>query len=214
MMTYLGLVGALMVFLGYLFSNLAEHWLWVAIAGYLVHWFGDSTDGSLARYRKIERPRYGYFLDHSCDGLATTLVVVGIGLSPYVTLEVALFALAGYSLAFAWVHAGHEVNLKELGLDERFIVCKTYWGRPRPEDTLPGQYDLSNVDPRDERRNFKEEELEDWRTQDMTIIVVRKSGGQGIVFYIPDFGKEVDVYDMEPWGFRVASSLIKQRVPS
>ena len=56
--------------------------------------FGDSTDGSLARFRKIERPRYGYFLDHSCDGLATTLVVVGIGLGPYVTLEVALIALA------------------------------------------------------------------------------------------------------------------------
>lgn len=118
MMTYLGLVGALMVFLGYLFSNLAEHWLWLAIAGYVVHWFGDSTDGGLARFRKIERPRYGYFLDHSCDGLATTLVVVGIGLSPYVTLEVALFALAGYLLlsihAFLSVRVLGELKLSHL----------------------------------------------------------------------------------------------------
>lgn len=118
MMTYFGLLGALMIFLGYLLSNLAEHWLWLAIAGYIVHWFGDSTDGSLARFRRIERPRYGYFLDHSSDGLATTLVVVGIGLSPYVTLEVALFALAGYLLlsihAFLSVRVLGELKLSYL----------------------------------------------------------------------------------------------------
>ena len=98
MLTGIGMVGALMIFAGYLASNLAEGWLWLAIAGYAVQWFGDSTDGSLARFRRIERPRYGYFLDHSCDGLATALVVMGIGLSPFVTLEVALVALAGYLL--------------------------------------------------------------------------------------------------------------------
>ena len=49
-------------------------------------------------FRKIERPRYGYFLDHSCDGFATMLVVIGIGVTPYVQLEVALIALAGYLL--------------------------------------------------------------------------------------------------------------------
>ena len=98
MLTFVGMAGAFMVFAGYLASNLAEEWLWLAIAGYAVQWFGDSTDGSLARFRKIERPRYGYFLDHSCDGLATTLVVTGIGLSPYVAMEVALVALAGYLL--------------------------------------------------------------------------------------------------------------------
>ena len=98
LLTGIGMVGAFMVFGGYLASNLGDEWLWLAIGGYAVQWFGDSTDGSLARFRKIERPRYGYFLDHSCDGLATTLVVVGIGLSPYVTLEWALVALAGYLL--------------------------------------------------------------------------------------------------------------------
>lgn len=98
LLTGIGMIGAFMVFGGYLASNMGDEWLWLAIAGYAVQWFGDSTDGSLARFRKIERPRYGYFLDHSCDGLATTLVVVGIGLSPYVTLEWALVALAGYLL--------------------------------------------------------------------------------------------------------------------
>ncbi|WP_395336530.1 CDP-alcohol phosphatidyltransferase family protein [Novosphingobium sp. BL-8H] len=98
MLTAVGMVGALMVFAGYCASNLGDNWLWISIAGYFVQWFGDSMDGSLARFRKTERPRYGYFLDHSCDGLATTLVVVGIGLSRYVLLEVALIALVGYLL--------------------------------------------------------------------------------------------------------------------
>ncbi|MGI8943131.1 MAG: CDP-alcohol phosphatidyltransferase family protein [Qipengyuania sp.] len=97
-LTAFGMVGAVMVFAGYLGSNLDRDWLWLAVGGYVVHWFGDSLDGSLARFRKIERPRYGYFLDHSCDGLATVLLVVGIGLTPYVLLEVALVALAGYLL--------------------------------------------------------------------------------------------------------------------
>lgn len=118
MLTFFGMIGAGLIFLGYLLSNQGEQWLWLAIAGYAVQWFGDSTDGSLARFRKIERPRYGYFLDHSCDGLATTLLVVGIGLSPYVKLEVALIALAGYLLlsvhAFLSVRVLGELKLSYL----------------------------------------------------------------------------------------------------
>jgi len=97
-LTSLGMVGAFMTFAGYVASNLAASWLLLAIAGYVVQWFGDSMDGSLARYRRIERPSYGYFIDHSCDGLATLLILAGIGLSPFVTMDVALVALAGYLL--------------------------------------------------------------------------------------------------------------------
>lgn len=129
LLTFIGMAGAFMVFGGYLASNLAEEWLWLSIAGYTVQWFGDSTDGSLARFRKIERPRYGYFLDHSCDGLATTLVVVGIGLSAYVTLEIALVALAGYLLlsihAFLSVRVLGELKLSYLNAgptELRFVL--------------------------------------------------------------------------------------------
>lgn len=118
MLTYFGMAGAFLIFIGYILSNFGEEWLWLAITGYAVQWFGDSTDGSLARFRRIERPRYGYFIDHSCDGLATTLLVVGIGLSPYVTLEVALVALAGYLLlsihAFLAVRVLGELKLSYL----------------------------------------------------------------------------------------------------
>lgn len=97
-LTGTGLVGAAMIFTGYVASNAGRWWLLLAIAGYVVQWFGDSLDGSLARYRHIERPSYGYFIDHSCDGITTLLILAGIGLSPFVTMDVALIALAGYLL--------------------------------------------------------------------------------------------------------------------
>lgn len=97
-LTATGMVGAVMVFVGYVASNFASAWLLLAIAGYAVQWFGDSMDGSLARFRQIERPSYGYFIDHSCDGLATLLILAGIGLSPFVTLDIAMLALVGYLL--------------------------------------------------------------------------------------------------------------------
>lgn len=119
-LTFIGMAGAVMILAGYLGSNLSEGWLWLSISGFIVHWFGDSLDGSLARFRKIERPRYGYFLDHSCDGLATTMIVVGIGLSPYVSVESALLGLAGYLLlsihAFLSVRVLGELPLTYLNL--------------------------------------------------------------------------------------------------
>ncbi|WP_323810684.1 CDP-alcohol phosphatidyltransferase family protein [Sphingobium baderi] len=97
-LTATGMAGAALVFSGYAASNLSAWWLLLAIGGYGLQWFGDSMDGSLARYRRIERPSYGYFIDHSCDGLATLLILTGIGLSPFVAMDVALLALAGYLL--------------------------------------------------------------------------------------------------------------------
>ena len=97
-LTATGMIGAVMVFIGYVASNWGVAWLTVSLVGYAVQWFGDSLDGSLARWRRIERPSYGYFIDHSCDGLANLLIVAGIGLSPFVTMDVAMIALAGYLL--------------------------------------------------------------------------------------------------------------------
>lgn len=97
-LTTLGFAGAVMVAAGYMLSWLHPIWLGLSLAGYVVNWFGDSLDGSLARWRQIERPRYGYFVDHSVDGIATLLMVGSIGLSPYMRFDVALFAVVGYFL--------------------------------------------------------------------------------------------------------------------
>ena len=118
LLTALGVVGAGVIFAGYAMSNDGAGWLWLAIVGYAIQWFGDSLDGSLARFRKIERPSFGYFIDHSCDGIATLMIVAGIGLSPYVRLDVALFALVGYLLlaihAFLSVKVIGEMKLSYL----------------------------------------------------------------------------------------------------
>ena len=75
-------------------------------------------DGSLARFRRVERPNYGYFLDHSCDGVATVLIIGGIGCSPFVRLDVALCAAVGYLLlsihAYLAAKVGGELRLSYL----------------------------------------------------------------------------------------------------
>lgn len=98
LLTLFAVLSAAIVCLAYALSNLDAAWLWLAVAGYAGHWFGDSLDGSLARFRKVERPSYGYFIDHSSDGLTTLIMLGGFGLSPYVRVDVALFAVVAYLL--------------------------------------------------------------------------------------------------------------------
>ncbi|MET0366067.1 MAG: CDP-alcohol phosphatidyltransferase family protein [Sphingobium sp.] len=95
-LTALGFFGALVISAGYILSVWAVQWLWLSILGYVIHWVGDSLDGSVARYRQIERPKFGYFIDHSTDALANLVFLAGLGVSPFVRLDVALFGLIGY----------------------------------------------------------------------------------------------------------------------
>lgn len=95
-LTSLGLVGGFLIGLGYVLSKYNPAWLWLSVFAYFLHWFGDSLDGSLARFRKIERPRFGYFIDHSVDVIGTLMIIGGLGLSPYVRFDIAMIALVGY----------------------------------------------------------------------------------------------------------------------
>jgi phosphatidylglycerophosphate synthase len=70
--------------------------LWACAALLVVHWLGDSLDGTLARVRRAERPRYGYYLDHLADAAATALIGLGLGLSPHMHLAVALLLVIAY----------------------------------------------------------------------------------------------------------------------
>ncbi len=97
-LTAIGFFGAILIAVGYILSNMGREWLWLSVLGYVVNWFGDSLDGSIARYRKIERPNFGYFIDHSLDALANTLFILGMGLSPYMRMDTALIGLSGYLL--------------------------------------------------------------------------------------------------------------------
>jgi len=95
-LTGLGFLGAVLTFLGFWLASGRLAFLWLALAGLALNWFGDSLDGSLARFRNTERPQYGFFLDHSVDSFAMALVAAGIGLSPLAHFWCALLALGGY----------------------------------------------------------------------------------------------------------------------
>jgi len=95
-LTALGLVGAVGVGAAYALSRLSTAWLWVASACLALQWLGDSLDGTLARVRGAERPRYGYYLDHVVDAFSTAVIGLGLGLSPYVHLNVALGVVIVY----------------------------------------------------------------------------------------------------------------------
>jgi archaetidylinositol phosphate synthase len=79
-------------------TNKNVYFLWLACFGFFVNWFGDSLDGTLARYRKIERPKYGFFIDHVVDAYNEVLVFLGLAVSPFVHFELASLALVGYLL--------------------------------------------------------------------------------------------------------------------
>jgi phosphatidylglycerophosphate synthase len=95
-LTAIGVVGAVGAGAAYGLSTFGVAWLWAASALLTLQWFGDSLDGTLARVRGAERPRYGYYLDHVVDAFSTAVIGIGIGLSPYVDLEVALGLVVVY----------------------------------------------------------------------------------------------------------------------
>lgn len=95
-LTVLGLLAATGMALAYLASNRNPAWLWAANAAIVIHWLADSLDGTLARVRRIQRPRYGFYLDHLSDAYATFAVGLGLGLSPYMLLAVSLAIVVAY----------------------------------------------------------------------------------------------------------------------
>jgi archaetidylinositol phosphate synthase len=95
-LTALGVTASLGAAVAYGFSGYDVRWLWLASVLLIVNWFGDSLDGTLARVRKAERPRYGYYLDHIVDAFSTAMIGVGIGLSPFVSFPIAMLLVVLY----------------------------------------------------------------------------------------------------------------------
>ena len=108
MLTVLGLFGSLLAGFAYVMVGQGEMkgnpWLYIASLGFVINWFGDSLDGTLARYRHHERPNYGYYTDHAIDGITTVVLFAGIGLSGLARFDISLIALAGYMLLMIQVY--------------------------------------------------------------------------------------------------------------
>ena len=97
-LTYIGVFGAAVIAAGYILSVRNINFLWLSSLGFIINWYGDSLDGTLARVRKTQRPVYGYYLDHTVDAINEVMIFVGVGLSGLMHLEIALMALVMYFL--------------------------------------------------------------------------------------------------------------------
>ncbi len=97
-LTYIGVFGAFVAAAGYVLGNVNPNYLWLSSFGFFINWYGDSLDGTLARVRQLQRPIYGFFIDHSLDGFATCVFCIGAAYSPVFRTEIPLLVLAGYLL--------------------------------------------------------------------------------------------------------------------
>lgn len=91
----------------------SKYWLpalGLVVVALAVNWFGDSLDGTLARVRKHERPRYGFYVDHVLDISGITLLVGGLSLSGFISPVVGLILLVAYLLVSAEVFLATAVN--------------------------------------------------------------------------------------------------------
>ena len=83
---------------GYVLAGWDTRALWLVVFALAVNWFGDSLDGTLARVRKVERPKYGFYLDHVLDIVGITLLLGGLAASPFMSPVIALALLVAYLL--------------------------------------------------------------------------------------------------------------------
>lgn len=96
MLTYFGVASAVFYALFCWLANFNINFLWAACFCLVLNWYGDSLDGTLARVRSTQRPKYGFFIDHSLDAITTCLFCMGLGLSPMMQMSIALFIMGGY----------------------------------------------------------------------------------------------------------------------
>jgi len=97
-LTAMGLLAMLGAGVAYVFSATAPALLHVVNLALLVNWFGDSLDGTLARFRQRCRPRYGFYVDHLVDAFGALVLLGGLALSGYMSERIALTLLIAYFL--------------------------------------------------------------------------------------------------------------------
>ena len=96
MLSAIGFLGSVLIAAGYILTDVSIHFLWLASFGFVVNWFGDSLDGTLARVRNCQRPLYGYYLDDMLDCFNELLMFVGAGMSVLMDMRIALLLLVAY----------------------------------------------------------------------------------------------------------------------
>lgn len=100
-LTLLGLFAQVGAGLLYVFSRYNKSALVGVVVCIVLNWFGDSMDGTLARVRNQQRPRYGFYVDHIVDIFGATAMMCGLGFSGFLHWQVAMAMLVGFLLLSA-----------------------------------------------------------------------------------------------------------------
>jgi phosphatidylglycerophosphate synthase len=97
-LTVLGFLGMILAGVFYALARFNSLALVAAVVCLGINWFGDSLDGTLARVRDKQRPRYGFYVDHILDSFGTLFLIGGLGLSGYMSGTIALALVTAYFL--------------------------------------------------------------------------------------------------------------------
>lgn len=82
-LTILGFVAQLLTGLSYALARSNKLWLLAGIGFLALNWLGDSMDGTLARVRCQQRPRYGFYVDHMLDSIGSVALMAGLAFSGF-----------------------------------------------------------------------------------------------------------------------------------
>lgn len=102
-LTVLGLSAMIAASAAYWYSSTNPIGLWIVNLCLVLNWFGDSLDGTVARVRNRQRPRYGYYVDHVVDVIAISFLMGGMALSGHLKPAIAAAFLVAYLLLSAEV---------------------------------------------------------------------------------------------------------------
>ena len=118
-LTLLGFAAMLMAGLAYWLASRNRLALGLVVIALALNWLGDSLDGTLARVRNRQRPRYGFYVDHALDLVGTFFLLGGLALSGYMSSFMALGLLVAYLMVSAEeylaTHVQHVFHLSFLG---------------------------------------------------------------------------------------------------
>jgi archaetidylinositol phosphate synthase len=95
-LTTLGFVSLILVGVCFVASRSVPSALWGVVLFLALNWFGDSLDGTVARFRGHQRPRYGFYVDHILDTFGALFVLAGLAISGHMSPMVA----AGFLIAY------------------------------------------------------------------------------------------------------------------
>jgi archaetidylinositol phosphate synthase len=109
-LTLLALAAMALAGIGFAIAPVDRTGLWLVVGALALNWFGDSLDGTLARVRRVERPRYGFYVDHVLDIVGITMLMAGLGASGFMTPLVAAAVLVAYLLVAGEVFLATAVN--------------------------------------------------------------------------------------------------------